>query len=261
MSRRKLPDKNFEWTADLAYAVGLLATDGCLSKDGRHITLRSCDLDQIKAFQMCFKEVHSSVGESTPLGSNRQICYRAQIANAQLYRWLLKIGIFPAKTYTLGAIAVPDEFFQDFLRGALDGDGTVTVYTDHYNIYKNKKYVYERLWIKLISASEVHMRWIQAKVAELVDIHGHLNAVPHTGGHATIWQLKFGKADSIKLFRWMYYEPSVPHLARKRRKFEKAILASQATEQHLKSGRPRVAAEPLESFPCTILDLQFYHAN
>jgi len=41
MPRIKLPPKDFKWTPDLAYAVGLLVTDGNLSGDGRHITLRS----------------------------------------------------------------------------------------------------------------------------------------------------------------------------------------------------------------------------
>ncbi len=35
-----------KWTANLAYAVGLITTDGCLSKDGRHIDLTSKDLEQ-----------------------------------------------------------------------------------------------------------------------------------------------------------------------------------------------------------------------
>src|SRR2546428_1503491 len=37
---RTLP---LEWSSTMAYVVGLLATDGCLSKDRRHIILTSCD--------------------------------------------------------------------------------------------------------------------------------------------------------------------------------------------------------------------------
>ena len=43
MPRRKLPHKTFVWTPQLAYAVGLLVTDGNLSPDGRHICMRSSD--------------------------------------------------------------------------------------------------------------------------------------------------------------------------------------------------------------------------
>ncbi|MBI2466134.1 MAG: hypothetical protein HYV66_02830 [Candidatus Sungbacteria bacterium] len=44
---------NKKWSSDLAYAIGLLTTDGCLSKDGRHIDFTSKDMDQIKTFLSC----------------------------------------------------------------------------------------------------------------------------------------------------------------------------------------------------------------
>jgi len=53
MSKSKLPDKNFEWTPKLAYVVGLLVTDGNLSKDGRHITMRSSDRQLLDTFKDC----------------------------------------------------------------------------------------------------------------------------------------------------------------------------------------------------------------
>jgi hypothetical protein len=50
MSRHKLPDKNFDWSAELAYIIGLLTTDGNLSNDGRHIIMRSSDLQLLNTF-------------------------------------------------------------------------------------------------------------------------------------------------------------------------------------------------------------------
>ncbi len=40
----------YRWNANLAYAVGLIAADGCLSKDGRHIILVSKDIEQLLDF-------------------------------------------------------------------------------------------------------------------------------------------------------------------------------------------------------------------
>jgi len=48
------------------------------------------------------------------------------------------IGITPAKSHTINQIIIPEEFFRDFLRGHLDGDGSITVYMDKYNTYKNQ---------------------------------------------------------------------------------------------------------------------------
>lgn len=41
------------WNTKFAYAVGLMTTDGCLSKDKRHIDFTSKDLEQILNFQKC----------------------------------------------------------------------------------------------------------------------------------------------------------------------------------------------------------------
>ncbi len=40
------------WTPERAYAVGLMATDGNLSRDGRHLTATSADPDLICHFSV-----------------------------------------------------------------------------------------------------------------------------------------------------------------------------------------------------------------
>jgi len=39
------------WSPHFAYAIGLLATDGSLSIDGRHIDFTSKDLELVKIFK------------------------------------------------------------------------------------------------------------------------------------------------------------------------------------------------------------------
>lgn len=43
------------WSANLAYAVGLITTDGCLYNDGRHLAFVSKDLTQIRTFKRILK--------------------------------------------------------------------------------------------------------------------------------------------------------------------------------------------------------------
>ena len=62
-----------------------------------------------------------------------------------LYEWLFEIGLTPAKSLTLRPVSVPDEYFADFFRGCIDGDGTILIYTDRYHARKCERYVYERL--------------------------------------------------------------------------------------------------------------------
>lgn len=42
---------NIIWRANFAYAIGLIASDGCLSKDGSHIDFTSKDLEQVENFR------------------------------------------------------------------------------------------------------------------------------------------------------------------------------------------------------------------
>jgi len=42
-----------QWSSNFAYAIGLLTTDGNLSKDGRHLNLTSKDKDLINIFKGC----------------------------------------------------------------------------------------------------------------------------------------------------------------------------------------------------------------
>jgi len=43
---------------------------------------------------------------------------------------LINLGVIPRKTYNLGEIKIPDEYFADFARGFFDGDGTVYIYNE-----------------------------------------------------------------------------------------------------------------------------------
>lgn len=256
MAKQRLPEKEFLWTPQLSYVVGLLVTDGNLSKDGRHITMRSTDVQLLKTFKECLNI--STAIRYTPDHQNdgykRKRAYRVQPSMAQFYRWLLTIGLFPAKTYTIGAIAVPGEYFRDFLRGHLDGDGSVVGYTDRYNTYKNPKYVYTRIWLKFISASATHIQWLRSRILQLTRISGHLweDKSMRPGKTANMWSLKFGKEESMALLSWMYYDTNLPCLQRKRKKVEKLLRKEQHTQQLMTlpnhhQGRPRIRYEPILS--------------
>lgn len=223
MSKTKLPDKDFEWTPELAYAVGLLTTDGNLSKDGRHIIMRSSDLPLLKIFKKCLNLSNKIV--RTDGKWSKKPCYQIQFGDAQFYRWLLKIGLSPGKTYTIGRLKIPDKYFPDFLRGHLDGDGSVWTYVDHYNTHKKPKYIYTRLWVRFLSASQIHIEWIRKNISRLLTINGHLwERRPRRSYQTTsIWEIKFAKKDSIKLLSWLYYTPNLPCLERKRKIAEKFI--------------------------------------
>lgn len=218
MPKQKILNKKIVWDSNLAYAVGLLVTDGNLSRDGRHITFRSTERSLLNTFKKC-------------LGLKNKIGYtdnfqgqRVQFSNVTFYNWLLKIGLFPAKTYTIGKIKIPHKYFRDFLRGHLDGDGSIIVYLDHYNVYRGRTYTNKRIFVKFTSASEAHIKWLLQKINLLADVRGALiYKPPPTRSRVPTWDIKFGKKESIKLLKWIYYKKDIPCLKRKKLIAKKAI--------------------------------------
>src|SRR5262245_22665126 len=124
----------FAWSPPVAYAIGLIATDGNLSRDGRHISVVSKDLDQLETLRRCLG-LRVSISEfQTTRG---RLAARVQWSDRAFYKVLLMIGLTPNKSLTLGRLTIPDEYFPDFVRGCIDGDGSVLVYVDRHHAAKN----------------------------------------------------------------------------------------------------------------------------
>ena len=207
-----------DWGPEIAYALGLMATDGNLARRKGQLSLVSKDLDQIETLRRCLRleakisQVRSSTG----------FLHKVQWHDRGLYDWFLSVGLTPAKSRTLGPLRVPDKLYADFFRGCIDGDGCVLVYTDRYHAMKSPSYVYKRLYVSLVSASRPFLEWIRANTRRLVGVSG---AVHNSGGKSQrpVWALRYAKRESLRLLGWMYYGPDVPCLARKRLKAERFL--------------------------------------
>ena len=92
------------------------------------------------------------------------IHHKVQWCDRGLYDWFLDVGLTPAKSRTIGPLAIPDGLFADFFRGCLDSDGSVLVYTDAYHAARRPQYFYERLYVSLVSASRRFLDWIKASI-------------------------------------------------------------------------------------------------
>jgi transposase-like protein len=230
--RRSRTDSS--WTPELAYAVGLIATDGNLSLDGRHLTLVSSDLELLETAKTCLgltNRIHRSAAHDGHV-------YRLQWGDRGFYDWLLGIGLSPAKSLTLGPLAVPAEHFHHFLRGCIDGDGSIVTYLDHYNTFKNPAYVYARLFVSLVSASSRFIDWVRATVRQLRGLAGHMTTRRSRGRH-DLWRLRYAKKESAALLQWLYPTADVPCLVRKRDVAAPYLIPHERPPRH-GAGRPMV---------------------
>lgn len=194
--------KPIKWSPEIAYAVGLITTDGCLSNDRRHIIMRSSDISQLKTFKNCLN-LTNKISETKNNGWAIKPAYRVQFGNVILYKWLFHIGLMPNKTKRIGTLKIPDKYFFDFLRGHLDGDGYIRNFQDP--VYPSS----ERLYIIFHSASLKHLKYLQRQIKNLLDINGSIMF------HSKEFALQYAKKDSLKLLPRLYYDKKAPCLKRK----------------------------------------------
>src|SRR3989338_8341238 len=117
-----------KWSPDFAYAIGLIATDGCIS-NRKIINLTSKDLELIKKFLFAL-QVKSKIGRKSSGSSTEKKYFVVQMGDVLFCRFLEAIGLTANKTKTIGVVNIPDEYFFDFLRGHFDGDGCTYSYWD-----------------------------------------------------------------------------------------------------------------------------------
>lgn len=209
---KALKKVRISWSPEFAYIIGLLATDGNLSPDRRHINFTSKDYELVQL-------VANSLGLSNKIGrkgnghSNGKKYYMIQFGDVVFYRFLNKIGLSPNKSKTISSLKVPKKYFFDFVRGHFDGDGTFYSYWDPR--WKSSFMFY----IELISASREHIIWLQKKITSLSGIKGRLTKSKNT----SVYRIKYAKAESLNLLTKMYYNKQVICLSRKRLKAEKAL--------------------------------------
>ena len=201
-----------KWSPEFAYAVGLLASDGCLSSNGRHIIFTSTETEQLKNFMYAL-DITAALGEGKDRTGKMRVT-RVQFGDVLFYAFLVSIGLMPNKSKIIGKVAIPAEFFFDFLRGSFDGDGST------YSYYDPRWRSSFMFYTSFTSASRLHIDWLQHEIERRLHIRGHISENP---AKRSVIQLRYAKADSLKLLPKMYYSKKVLCLSRKRLKIEKML--------------------------------------
>ncbi|MFA4888042.1 MAG: LAGLIDADG family homing endonuclease [Candidatus Omnitrophota bacterium] len=205
-----------KWSPELAYAIGLITTDGSISKDRRHINFTTSDLQLAKLFKKILS-LPNKIGKKASSSGAEKKYYFIQFGDVKFYNWLKTIGLTNNKTYRLGKLKIPQKYFRDFLRGHLDGDGSIVTYKDNYLSYKNKRYLYNRLYLTFHSSSLKHILWVRKVIKSLFYFQGSLSGWKAINRKVTLWKLRFAKNDSLKVLAWLYYKPNLACLLRKRK--------------------------------------------
>jgi intein/homing endonuclease len=185
--------------ANLWYLVGLITSDGCLSKDGRHIDITSKDYGFLR-------ELNNSLGLTNKIGfKNKSKINEArylQFSNRNLYEFLLSVGLTPRKSLTQNKIDVPDEFFCDFLRGLIDGDGSIKNWIHP----SNKR---EQWSLRVYSPSVSFMEWLQKRIEQIFRVRGRIHRDKRKKPRVDLFVLKYGKVAAKVILNRCYYKSAL----------------------------------------------------
>lgn len=177
------------WSPDMAYALGFILTDGCVS--GNIVSISQAVPEPLEAI----KRMMSSEHPINEVPNGRNSLYTLSINRKTLVTALANRGIYAAKSLTVELPKVPDKYFADFLRGVIDGDGWA----------HPKGYV-----VTITSGSELFAE----------QLNDRLNGVgfPFRARHdGYAYRIKLSGKDEIKrLESYLYYDPNAFYIERKR---------------------------------------------
>lgn len=209
----------FEWSSDLAYVLGLLATDGYLgdktgNKKAYQVQLVLTDKDIIdkvaKSIGYEGRIYHRTFENSDPTKYHKKDNWGIKFGNKRVFNRLIELNITPRKTYDLIIPPIPDELFCHFFRGVFDGDGTLSISSNSRTF-------------KIISASYDFQNGLLCKIEEITGIKMNLYKSEYYGN--PLYYLAIGNyGDLNKLYKWLYEDNNGNlYLERKRSKFESII--------------------------------------
>jgi len=200
---RRVPDAILEgWPSpELAYVLGLIASDGNLEKDNNCVILSTTDFELVDIFRQLLGMNDAHVVVVNPLPP-RKTAYMVQVCDYVFRAFVEGRGLTPQKALTIGPLDVPDSVFVDFLRGELDGDGGWHTSAG----WREMEY----LIAKFTSKSQPYLEWLKETVERLAGLVGRFS------GHGLV----YNGHNAEKLGAWLYYAPDLPCLSRKRERWE-----------------------------------------
>ncbi|TSC91206.1 MAG: intein homing endonuclease-related protein [Parcubacteria group bacterium Licking1014_17] len=181
----------------MAYVLGYLYADGSLEDAsylrGKYLRVTSVDRDSIVRIRKWLESEHTIVVSKPPIG---RIRYLLRIGSHKIYDSLTKLGLYPNKSLTIKFPAIPDKYLSDFVRGYMDGDGCVSLYTKK---GKKKDVIVKKLSVIFTSGSfdflsslcEILRRKLQLDQGNVYKCQ-------------RCFQLRYSTNDSIKLFPFLY---------------------------------------------------------
>jgi hypothetical protein len=187
MARIARPVRFFRvWSAEMAYVLGYGWADGYMRhrKDtGAHL------IEFARVDKEHLKSIAQAVDESSSLRRIPGVsdCYEIEFCSKEMYQDLLALGGMSNKSNVIGFPSIPDEYLVHFVRGFVEGDGTLAWNGDRpvLQIYSGSKQL----------------------LTDMAAIEGQTGIpAPNLVANRALWYLKWSTVRAKCLAAWLYVE-------------------------------------------------------
>lgn len=180
-------------SSDKYYFLGFLASDGYVTDDRISIGISEKDVDLLKEFQ-------KRICPDKPIYyKKRTNSVKFEISNPEKAKYVKKIFSMKSnkKHEEIKFPSVPDKYLKDFIRGVIDGDGTIGIAKAY---KKNKIYVGARL---RILGNEQFLKVLNEKTKKL---YFHKTNAINKKGSENVYVVTYNFKTARELLKIIYYD-------------------------------------------------------
>lgn len=193
-------------THELAWVIGLLAADGHIEKSGRRVIISQSG-EAGKEMMEHLARLIGWTGKIVCKKTSRQDAYEVRFTSAPVCTALANYGIVNGKTKTFTLPDIPTEFMSSFIRGYIDGDGSIGVY----HVGKSKNF---------LILSVVGNDWLVRDFAQLVPSNNFV--ISQKRG---VSEVRWNGQNAYLASHWVYQSSELPETKKSRiwREYERGL--------------------------------------
>lgn len=178
-----------------AYMLGYIFTDGNISwnpiKSYNSLTITASEKDKNH-----LEKLRQLLSSTKPLlYSSKTKSYRFIVTNKKLCQKLMKLGVFPNKSLTVEFPSIPRKCLRHFIRGIIDGDGSV--------IYVNRKKS-PYFDIRIYSGSFKFLKTLAKLIKQQLNVSTKIKKV-----HRNTFEIRYTCTRGKILADWIYKDSNL----------------------------------------------------
>lgn len=201
------------WSAKMAYFLGYIAADGCLSQRddyNRHYCVLNWQIH--KRDREALEAFCQDSDATYPIKTMLQDRVCLYITEQTMCSDLIALGITPRKSLTLQMPPVPEPCIRDFIRGYSDGDGSIGFACSKSHNQNTGHTAISKYIQWMVYGTPELLYAIREHLGLVVNVWGSIYPHSRTGKNTSVLKFSACKAEAALSY---IYEDSPVHLSRK----------------------------------------------